>query len=161
LSQGQVIAGVAAVVLAAPLVSLMLPVLAKWLLLGRVRPGRYPLWGWFFCRWWLVRKLLQTAPLDYLAGSPLLAGYLRLLGARVGAGCHLGSARIDFPDQIEIGTGASLGYDVVLDPGHVADGFLNVAPLHIGAGAYVGTNTVIQGGGSVGRGARVAEQSLV
>ncbi len=101
---------------AAPLLALLLPVAAKWLLLGRVRPGRYPLWGWFFCRWWLVRKLLQTAPLDYLAGSPLLAPYLRLLGARIGRGCHLGSARIDVPDLIEIGDGASIGYDVDLDP---------------------------------------------
>lgn len=119
------------------------------------------MWGWFFCRWWLVRKVLQTAPLDYLAGSPLLAPYLRLLGARIGRGCHLGSARFDLPDQIEIGDGASIGYDVELDPGHVANGFLHVAPLHVGAGAYVGTNTVIQGGGQIGAGARVAEQSLV
>ncbi len=158
---GQAIAGVAAVVAGTPLVMLLLPVVAKWLLLGRVKPGRYPLWGWFFCRWWLVRKLLQTAPLDFLAGSPLLAPYLRLLGARIGRDCHLGSARIDLPDQIEIGDGASIGYDVDLDPGHVGHGFLHVASLRVGPGAYVGTNTVIQGGGSVGAGARVAEQSLV
>jgi non-ribosomal peptide synthetase-like protein len=79
----------------------------------------------------------------------------------VGRGCHLGSARIDLPDLIEIGDGASIGYDVDLDPSHVADGYLHVAPLRIGAEAYVGTNSVISGGGSVGFNARVIEQSLV
>jgi non-ribosomal peptide synthetase-like protein len=161
LSPGQMVAGVALAVAAAPLIALLLPVALKWLLLGRVRPGRYPLWGWFFCRWWLVRRLLQTAPIDLLAGSPLLAPYLWLLGARVGRGCYLGSGRIDVPDLIAIGNGASIGYDVDLDPSHIADGWLYVAPLHVGAGAYVGTNAVISGGSSVGRGARVVEQSLV
>ena len=84
--------GVAAILAAGPLVhaAVSAGVVLKWLLLGRVRPGRYPLWGWFFCRWWLVRKLLQSTPLDLLAGSPLLAPYLRLLGARIGRGCHHG-----------------------------------------------------------------------
>src|SRR5262249_11731120 len=133
----------------------LLPVAAKWLLLGRVRPGRYPLWGWFFCRWWLVRKLLQTAPLDFLAGSPLLAPYLRLLGAHIGRGCHLGTHHFDLLDLVGV------GYDAAIDPGHVVDGYLFVRPVRIEAGAYIGTNCVLQGGGTVGRGARLVEQSLV
>jgi len=157
----QIVAGLAGLAAAMPLMTLILPVLAKWLLLGKVKPGRHPLWGWFFCRWWLVRKLLQTAPLDFLAGSPLLAPYLRLLGARIGRDCHLGTARIDLPDLIEIGDGASIGYDVDLDPAHVANGWLTIAPLRIGADAYVGTNSVISGGGIVGQRAMIAEQSLV
>src|SRR2546428_358016 len=31
-------------------------VAAKWIVLGRVRPGRYPLWGWYYLRW----RVLQT-----------------------------------------------------------------------------------------------------
>ena len=41
-------AAVAGAVVATPLISLALPIVAKWLLLGQVRPGRHPLWGWFF-----------------------------------------------------------------------------------------------------------------
>ena len=161
LALAEKLASVAVVALAVPFFALLLPVAAKWLLLGRVRPGRYPLWGWFFCRWWLVRKLLQTAPLDLLSGSPLMTIYLRLLGARVGRDCHLGTSRIDVPDLIDIGDGVHIGYDVDIDPTHVADGYLYVAPLSVGTGAYVGTNAVISGGAAVGRGARVVEQSLV
>ena len=83
------------------------------------------------------------------------------MGARIGRGCHLGSGRIDVPDLIEIGDEASIGYDVDLDPAHVANGWLTLATVRVGAGAYVGTNSVISGGGTVGARARVAEQSLV
>jgi hypothetical protein len=66
-----------------------LPVALKWTLIGRFRPGRYPLWGAYYCRWWLVRKALDLSPLSYLAGSPLMPLYLRLLGARIGRSCHI------------------------------------------------------------------------
>jgi non-ribosomal peptide synthetase-like protein len=147
-------------VLALP-VMLVLPFVAKWLLVGRFRPGRYRLWGWYYCRWWLARKLMAAGPLGYLAGSPFLAPYLRLLGARVGRGCHLGSARLELPDLVEIGDGASVGYGVAVEPFVVRGGWLYQAPVRIGKGAFVGTNSVVMPGGSVGDGARVLEQSLV
>ncbi len=31
---------------------------AKWLILGRTKPGRYPLWGVYYFRWWLSQRLL-------------------------------------------------------------------------------------------------------
>jgi len=141
--------------------ALALPIVGKWLLIGRFREGRYPLWGWYYCRWWLVRKLLTLVPVDYLSGSPLAAPYLRLLGARVGRGCHLGSGLLGLPDLLEIGEGASIGYGVVLEPFSVEDGWLVQRPIRIGAGAFLGANAVVMLGGTVGRNARVAEQSLV
>ncbi len=161
LSVGAMVGWVAVAIIATPVISLLSPIAAKWLLFGKVRPGRYPLWGWFFCRWWLVRKLLQTAPFEFLAGSPLMAPYFRLLGAKIGRGCHLGSGRIDVPDLVEIGDGASIGYNVDIDPAHVAGGWLTISPVRIGSGAYIGTNSVISGGAVVGAQAKVVEQSLV
>jgi carbonic anhydrase/acetyltransferase-like protein (isoleucine patch superfamily) len=142
-------------------ISLVMPVVAKWMLLGRVKPGRYPLWGWFYCRWWLARKLMGLAPLDYLAGSPFLAWYLRFCGARIGRGCHLGTSKISMPDQIDIGAGTSIGYGADLVPFIVEDGWLHISPIKIGAGAFIGTNAVVMLGAQVGEGASVSEQSLV
>lgn len=142
-------------------VTLLLPFAAKWLLIGRFRPGRYPLWGWYYCRWWLTRKLMGMSPLGYLAGSPFLAPYLRLLGARIGQGCHLGSSRLQLPDLIEIGDGASIGYGAAIEPYAVKDGWLYMEPIKIGKDAYVGINSVVMLGATVGDGARVLEQSLV
>ncbi len=140
---------------------LALPVLGKWLLLGRTRPGRYPLWGWYYCRWWLARKLMALAPLGTLAGSPLLAPYVRLFGARIGRGCHLASSRLLMPDLLEIGAGTSIGYAAVLEPFLVEDGWLYLAPIRLGEGCFIGTNAVVMLGANVGDGACLGEQSLV
>jgi non-ribosomal peptide synthetase-like protein len=142
-------------------VLLVLPFAAKWLLIGRYRPGRYPLWGWYYLRWWLAHKLMALSPLPYLAGSPFFGIYLRLLGARVGKGCHLGSSRLQLADLLDIGDGVSIGYAADLEPYMVKDGYLYMAPIRIGKDAYIGTNAVVMLGGVVGDGARILEQSLV
>ncbi len=64
---------------------------AKWVLLGRIRPGRHPLWGWYYLRWWFVHNLVSALPLDYLAGTPLLPLVYRWLGARIGKDVHIGT----------------------------------------------------------------------
>jgi non-ribosomal peptide synthetase-like protein len=151
-------------VLVAPsvlLLTCLLPGVLKWTLIGRFQPGRYPLWGWYFCRWWVVRKALEFAPLNYLAGSPLLNVYLRLLGARIGKDVHIVTSHVHLPDLVEIEDGASIGYDAEIQPFTVEDGWLTIAPIRIGAGAFVGTKAVLLPGSEVELGARVMEQTLV
>ena len=65
-------------------VVLCLSIVLKWLLLGRVRPGRYPLWSFYYLRFWFVRAVMRAAPVRYLSGTPFLAMYYRLMGARIG-----------------------------------------------------------------------------
>jgi non-ribosomal peptide synthetase-like protein len=141
--------------------TLVLPIAAKWILIGQFRAGRYPLWGWYYCRWWLVRKIMTLAPLDYLAGSPLISLYIRLLGGRVGKGCHIGTGQLHLPDLIEIDDRVSIGYGVELQPFTIEDGWLYQAPIRIDADAYVGTNSVVMLGSCIGQGAQITEQSLV
>lgn len=147
--------------LAAMPITLVLPFAAKWLLIGRFKAGRYPLWSWYFCRWWLTRKIMGMSPLGFLAGSPFLAPYTRLLGARIGKDCHLGSARLALPDLIEIGEGTSIGYGVAIEPFVVKDGWLVMAPIRLGRDCYIGTNSVVMLGASVDDSAMILEQSLV
>jgi non-ribosomal peptide synthetase-like protein len=140
--------------------SFVLPIAGRWLLVARVQPGRHPLWGCAYLRWWLYGRLLALAPLRLLTGSPLMAPYLRLLGARVGHSCQIATERLQAPWLIDIGDGAAIGYGVDLMPATVEDGWLHLAPIHIGAGAVVGTSAVVLGGAEIGKGARLAEQSL-
>lgn len=143
------------------LTSFLLPVAAKWLLIGRFRPGRHRVWGWYYCRWWLLRKIFLVSPMNIMAGSPLLGAYARLLGARIGRGCHLGSGLLSLPDLLEIGDGANIGYEAELQAFFVEDGWLHLDRIRIGANAFVGAKTVILPGGTVGAFARVKDQSLV
>jgi non-ribosomal peptide synthetase-like protein len=141
--------------------SLLLPVVVGRLLLANVRPGWYPLWGVTYLRWWLYRKLLALAPVGLLTGSPLLSPYLRLLGARVGRHCHFASGMVNLPMFLDIEDNVSIGYGVQLQPYSVEDGRLRIAPIHIGRGTFVGTNSVIMAGARIGSGAIITEQSLV
>ncbi len=59
----------------------------KWLLLGRVKPGTYPLHSSFYFRKWFVDQLLELS-LDVLGplyATIYLAPWYRLLGARLGS----------------------------------------------------------------------------
>ena len=144
-----------------PPLMLVLPFAAKWLLIGRFKAGHYPLWSWYFCRWWLARKIMAMHPVGYLAGTPFLAPYLRLLGAKVGHGCHLGMPACNCrtcwtsPTALASVTGAAV------EPYAVKDGWLLMEPIRLGKDAYIGVNSVVMLGGSVGAGAGVMEQSLV
>ncbi len=71
--------------------SLCLSVALKWLLIGRYKAGSYPLWGQYYFRWWLVNAVQSVVPIDYLAGTPLLNVYYRLLGAKIGRNVYLGT----------------------------------------------------------------------
>src|SRR5262249_50083746 len=141
--------------------SFLIPLILKWLLIGRFQPGEYELWGWYFCRWWIVRKAMEFSPLRFLAGSPLMPVYARLLGARVGRGCQIATAQLHLPDLVEIGEGASIGYDAEIQPFVIEGGRLRMAPVRIGAGAFIGSKAVILAGAEIGAGARIAEQTLI
>ena len=158
---GRLIAGAVLLPPGLLLTALLLPVAGRWVLAPRIRPGRHPLWGSTYLCWWLNTRLIGLAPLRLLAGSPLMAPYLRLLGARIGEGCHIATERIHTPSLTEIGDGASVGYGVAVMPAAVEDGWLVLEPVRVGAGAVVGTGSVLAGGSEMGRGARLAEQSLL
>ena len=68
------------------LVSVTLPILAKWVLIGRWKPQQIPLWTLAYVRFWLVKTLVMSNPLVLFAGSPVYNLYLRALGAKIGRG---------------------------------------------------------------------------
>jgi hypothetical protein len=56
--------------------------------IGRYKPGNYPLWGSYYFRFWLVTTIEAAVPVGYLAGTPLLSIYFRLMG-RVSAEMYI------------------------------------------------------------------------
>ena len=89
----------------------LVAIAVKWTVIGRYRPGSYPLWGSYYFRWWFTQGVLTTVPTTYLVGTPLLAIFYRLLGARIGHNVYLGSDNLGCFDLLTIGEGASIGTD--------------------------------------------------
>ena len=69
----------------------------KWLVLGRAKPGRYPLWGFYYYRYWLAAQFGRLVPGALLQGSPVMNFYLRLMGARIGEGAYIGELGLRRP----------------------------------------------------------------
>ena len=156
--------GIAAALLSLGLVypaMYLLSIAAKWLLLGRIRPGRHRLWGFYYWRWWLAQRIIAATPLDYLVESPLLVWYFRLLGARIGKDVHLGTTSLAAFDLIQIGDGASIGQDARLSGYTLEAGFLEIGPIGVGAHAYVGNRSILALGSKLEAGAMLDDLSLL
>ncbi len=133
-----------ALFLSMPIISLFITISLKWILLGRVKPGEYPLWGWFYYRWWLVQRLQKNLFLaKFLVGSPLAAIYYRLLGAKIGKNCYLGSMQISAHDLLTVGDNTSIGADSRLNGYIIEDGWLKIGPISIGNKCYIGSRAVV------------------
>jgi non-ribosomal peptide synthetase-like protein len=127
----------------------------KWLVLGRTKPGRYPIWGVYYFRVWFVQRMVQVTTLKFLGGSPLMRVYLRLLGARIGRDAIISEFECGAIDLLTIGDRASTGMKIHLGNVEV------IGPIEIGADAVVGNSCVIGGGARIGAGAELEDLTSI
>ncbi len=156
--------------LAAGLRALRLPLGLAWAVavrravIGRYRPGHYPLWGSFHLAHWATARAARAVPWALVEGTALQAAALRALGARIGRDVHLGRG-VDLAgggwDVVAIGDGASLGRDARLEPVRFAADGITVAPVTVGAGATLAARAAVGAGGRLGDGAQLAALSVL
>ena len=133
----------------------------KWLAVGRLRAGRYPLWGVTYFRWWLANKFCELPELFLLAGTPWLPLYLRALGARIGRNVMLETFTLGAADLLTIADGVSLGTFVNLENARVERGQLVVGPIHLEREAAVDSYAVLENDTRLGPRARLGGQSAL
>jgi non-ribosomal peptide synthetase-like protein len=119
---------------------LVLSIALKWLVIGRYRPGRYRVWGFYYFRWWLVTRFQMLSWSEMFVGTPLMSLYYRAMGAKVGRHCTIGSQLCVAFDLVSIGDGASIGSDAQLLGYRVEDGWLTLGSVSIGRDCYIGTH---------------------
>lgn len=124
-------------------VMLLVPIALKWLLIGRYRPGAFPLWGSYFFRFWLVRAIEAAVPIGYMKGTPLLSLYLRLMGARLGRNVQLHSDNFAIYDLLSIGDDSSVNADSILLGYTVENGSLLIGPISIGRCCFIGARAAL------------------
>ncbi|MFM8468568.1 MAG: Pls/PosA family non-ribosomal peptide synthetase [Limisphaerales bacterium] len=133
----------------------------KWLVIGRYRAGAHPLWGGYYVRFWFVNTIQSAIPVHYLAGTPLLNVYFRLMGARIGRNVHLASPNFACYDLLDIGDDTSVGTDATAPGYHVEDGQLIIGSVRIGKGCFIGTRAVMRENSSLADGAALEDMSLL
>jgi len=140
---------------------LLLGIACKWLLLGRLREGDYPVWGAYYLRWLFVNRLLSYIPIQFFAGTPLMALYLRLLGSKIGRDVYIDSHLISGLDLLSIGEGTSINPDANVCCHSLEDGLLKIRRVELGRNVSVGICSVIGLDVVVGDGAVIDDMTCV
>lgn len=128
-----------------PPLLIMLSLAAKWLLIGKMKEGDYPLWGWFYFRWWLVNSIQRIIPTQFMNGTPIYPLYLRMMGVKIARNAQLGAISIGAEDLVSIGDGVSISSQVILNNAYVEDGFLRLRKITIKDHAYIGSSAIVAG----------------
>ena len=121
----------------------VIPIAVKWLVIGRYR-RTYPLWGFYYFRWWLVTTVESAVPVGYMAGTPWLNIYLRLMGAHIGRDVFIDTSSFAIYDLLTIGDHSSLNVDSSLLGYSVEQGQLRIGPIDIGNRCFVGTRSALR-----------------
>jgi non-ribosomal peptide synthetase-like protein len=138
----------------------LLPVLAKWLLIGRWKPQEIRLWSLGYLRFWVVKTLIRANPMAMFAGSPLYLMYLRALGAKIGKGVTIFSTTVPVcTDMLRIGAHTVIRGGASFSGYHADGGVIRTGAVSIGADAVVAEGAVLTSGTSMGDGAQLGHAS--
>jgi non-ribosomal peptide synthetase-like protein len=137
-----------------------LPILAKWVLIGRWKQQQIPIWSLAYFRFWLVKTLVRSDPLVLFVGSPLYVLYLRALGAKIGKGVLILSRSVPIcTDLVTIGDGTVIRKDSFFSGYRANAGVIETGSLTLGKDVLVGETTVFDIDTSMGDGAQLGHTS--
>ncbi|MGE5758743.1 MAG: amino acid adenylation domain-containing protein, partial [Gemmatimonadota bacterium] len=139
-----------------------IPILAKWLLVGRWKPQEIPIWSLGYLRFWLVRTLTRFSPLSLFVGSPLYVLYLRALGAKIGRGVLILSRNPPVcTDLLTIGDGTVIRKDAFFTCYRASAGRIQTGRVTLGKDVVVGEATVIEIHTEMGDRAQIGHSSAL
>ncbi|WP_434091267.1 Pls/PosA family non-ribosomal peptide synthetase [Streptomyces flaveus] len=138
----------------------VLPVLVKWMLVGRWKPQQIRVWSLAYVRFWVVKTLVRSDPLVLFSGSPLYLLYLRALGAKVGRGAVVLSRSVPVcTDLLAIGDSAVVRKDSSFACYRAHAGLIQTGPVTLGRNVLVSEATVLDIDTSLGDGAQLGHAS--
>ncbi len=143
------------------LVVCLLPILAKWILIGRWKPEPIRIWSLAYVRFWIVKTLIRSNPCALMfVGSPLYSLYLRALGANIGKGAVIFSRRVPIcTDLLTIGAGTVIRRESFFLCYRAHAGRIEMGPVTLGRDVFVGEKTVLDINTSMGDGAQLGHAS--
>jgi non-ribosomal peptide synthetase-like protein len=129
-----------------------LPIVAKWVLIGRWKPQQIRVWSLAYFRFWIVKTLVKSNPLALLAaGSPLYTWYLRALGAKVGRGTVIFTRHVPVcTDLLTVGPDTVIRKESFLNCYRAYAGWIQTGRVTIGRNVFIGEKTVLDINTSMG-----------
>lgn len=140
----------------------IVPIVAKWVLVGRWKPGKVRVWSLGYFRFWLTKFLIQSNPLIVFGGTPIFLFYLRALGADIGRGVVFLSRGVPAcPDLLTIGDGAIVRKDSIITCYRAHAGWIQTGPVALGRDSFVGEGTILDINSGLGDGAQLGHSSAL
>ncbi|WP_407482933.1 Pls/PosA family non-ribosomal peptide synthetase [Elizabethkingia meningoseptica] len=124
--------------------------LTKWLVIGKIKEGDYPLWGWYYFRWWLWKTVKRLMPSEFIVETPLYPKYLRLLGVKVHPSAQLSLLPIAAEDLVTIDENVTTSSGCSIDNATVENGILKIRKVHLKAHSYIGSSVIVSGDTVIG-----------
>ncbi len=139
-----------------------LPIAAKWLIIGKWKQKKIPIWSVEYFLFWLVKSLIRQSPMAAFAGGPLYNLYLRLLGAKIGRHTVLTPGAVPIcTDLLSIGSGTLVRKDALLSGYTAQSGYIYTGLITIGDNAFVGEASVVDIDTSIGNDGQLGQCSAL
>ena len=153
------------VLLAAGAVAGIVAVVAKWVVVGRIRSGEHPLWSPFVWRNEVSDTFVETVAAPWFAraagGTPVMNMWLRALGAKIGRGVWCETYWLPEADLVTLAAGATVNRGCVVQTHLFHDRIMRMDTVVLDDGATLGPHCVALPAARIGAGATVGPASLV
>lgn len=153
------------VLLAAGAVAGTVSVIAKWVVVGRIRAVEHPLWSSFVWRNEVSDTFVETVAAPWFArsasGTPVMNIWLRGLGADIGRGVWCETYWLPEADLVTLERGSTVNRGCVVQTHLFHDRIMRMDTVVLEDGATLGPHCVALPAARVGAGATVGPASLV
>jgi non-ribosomal peptide synthetase-like protein len=140
-------------------------VVAKWLVIGRIRAIEHPLWSSFVWRNEVSDTFVETVAGPWFAraasGTPVMNLWLRALGASIGRGVWCETYWLPEADLVTLGRGATVNRGCVVQTHLFHDRIMRLDTVVLEAGSTLGPHCVALPAAKIGAGATIGPASLV
>lgn len=145
----------------------LLPVLSafaigfKWVVLGKIKQGKYKLWGSYYFRFWIVDKVINICPINYFTGTNIMNIFLRLAGAKIGKNTYIDTSAISAFDLLKVGDNVSICTDSHLRGYTIEGGYFKIGSIEIDDNGFVGTRCCLACNTKMGKDSSLEDLTLV
>jgi non-ribosomal peptide synthetase-like protein len=126
--------------------------LAKWVLMGRVKAGRYRVQSFLYVRKWFVDSLMHMALvlLHPLYATLYLPPWFRLLGAKLGKRVEISTVAHITPELLSIDNESFVADSACIGATKVHLGWLSLGKTSIGKRTFIGNRALVPTGAMLG-----------
>ena len=133
----------------------------KWIFIGRLREGRYPIGGAHHVRKWFFDQVMNMSleVTESLYTTLYLRPWLRILGAHIGRHSEIDAVQFQ-PDLFMAGEECFLGGEVLIGAPRVRGGWIEYREVQAGRRFFGGAEAVLPGGTRLGNSVLVGTLSI-